>query len=152
MAAQWLPEAPVRGLAFLVVFLAIMWHAFGYSTFPGDRHGWQAHRERALLTRSGRLYFGMLLGLGVFTRMTTPLVYALILAVATSAPAALAVVAGVGFGFGRSIPAFVGVIANAASRDALALNQWILTRSRFDRMAGIATGSALALLLVVARV
>lgn len=147
---EWLPQAAVRGVGGAVILLAILWHALGHARFPGDRNGWQASRERALITRTGRLYFGFLLGLGVFTRMTTPLVYALLLAVAASGSASLAVAAGLGFGLGRSIPAFAGVGAGRASGDAVTVSRQILMQGRVvDRLAGVATGSALGLLLVL---
>jgi hypothetical protein len=92
------------------------------------------------------LYFGFLLGLGVLTRLTTPLVYALLLVVAASGSASLAVGAGLGFALGRSIPALAGI---AATPNATAVSHWILVRGRVDRLVGVATGSALGLLLVL---
>jgi hypothetical protein len=147
---EWLPHAPVRAAAASVVLLSILWHAVGHFRFPGDRHGLQANRDRALMTRTGRLYFGFLLGLGVLTRLTTPLVYALLLVVAASRSASLALAAGLGFGLGRTIPAFVGVAVVGASRDVFAASHRILMQGRLDRLAGVATGSALALLLILA--
>jgi hypothetical protein len=78
--------------------------------FRGSRSGWQTNRRLATETRLGRLYFGSMLGFGVATYMTTPLVYALVLyAVTVHLP--VAVLAGIGFGLGRSTPILTGFYA-----------------------------------------
>jgi hypothetical protein len=61
-----------------------------------------------MTTRFGRVYFGGLLGLGVVTYMTTPLVYAMVL-YASALHLPIAVLAGVGFGLGRSRPLLTGL-------------------------------------------
>ena len=59
--------------------------------------------------RVGRVYFGYLLGLGVVTHLTTPLVYAL-LALSAAAGWQVALALGIGFGLGRSLLAVAGAV------------------------------------------
>ncbi len=105
-----LPPVLRVGVASAVTAYALAWHARGARTFGGSRSGRQANRRWAQQTRFGRFYFGAVLGFGVLTYMTTPLVYAgWLYAAAVGLPASL--LAGVGFGLGRSRPIATGLAA-----------------------------------------
>jgi hypothetical protein len=103
-----LPADVVLVVAAAVAAYALGWHAIDAHRFPGSRSGRQANRRWATRTRLGRVYFGGILGLGLATQMTTPLVYALV-AFAMAVHFPLAVAAGVGFGLGRSRPVLTGL-------------------------------------------
>lgn len=139
-------EALVTAAACIVVAGAI-WHLRGQLRFPGDRQGRQANRERALLTGSGRVYFGFLLGLGVFTHMTTPFVYVMLVVIAAAGRVPIAFAAGIGFGVGRSAPALGGLLMRAKSWNPGRASCTIVAQSRLDRIGGLAAGG-LALVLL----
>jgi hypothetical protein len=121
--------------AALAVF-ALAWHLRGGGGFPFDRSGVQANREWATSTRLGRVYFGYLLGLGVITHLTTPLVYALLaLSAATGWQVALAL--GAGFGLGRSLLAVAGAVLVERGGDPGDVSTRIITPGALDRWVGV---------------
>jgi hypothetical protein len=116
--------------------------------FPLDRSGVQANRAWAMSTRGGRVYFGYLLGLGVVTHMTTPLVYALLaLSAAGGWQAGLAL--GLGFGLGRSLLAIAGAVLVDRGGDPGEVSTRIITPGALDRWAGVAGALAVAGAVVV---
>lgn len=105
-----LPTAIRIGLATGTVVFALAWHARGARTFIGSRSGRQASRRVAQQARFGRVYFGAVLGFGVLTYMTTPLVYAgWLYGAEVGLPLSLLI--GAGFGLGRSRPLATGLVA-----------------------------------------
>lgn len=98
-------------------------------------------------TRLGRLYFGGILGLGIATYMTTPLVYALVLyAAAVHLPGALLV--GVGFGLGRSRPLVTGLWARGRLTPA-GVAQRFAHLNAVDRLLGCAIAAAIIASLMI---
>lgn len=137
----------VTGGAALALLLATFyWYARSFVRFPGDRESVQALKQRALFGRFGRLYFGFLLGIGVLTSMTTPLVYVLLFVEASLHPA-WAIAAGVGFGIGRSVPALAGVTIGGRIGGPGAAAARITTRTHADRLVGCASSAALIALV-----
>ncbi len=132
-----------------MVAYAALWHLLGKIRFVGDRRGRQAHRGRALETRTGRLYFGFLLGLGVFTHMTTPFVYAELLVIAVGGPVLVAVAVGLGFAVGRSIPAVIGLGLRNRSLKPSDISCAVVIPTSADRVVGTATGVVAFALLAV---
>jgi hypothetical protein len=124
-------------LAGVLAALALVWHLSGSSGFPLDRSGVQANRAWAMSTRGGRVYFGYLLGLGLATHLTTPLVYAL-LALAAAGGWQVALALGVGFGLGRSLLALAGAVLVDRMGDPGDLSTRIITAGMLDRWVGAA--------------
>lgn len=117
------PATATLAAAVIAATYSLWWHASDKPTFRGSRSGWQADREIAMRTRLGRVYFGGLLGFGIATYMSTPLVYTLsFYAAATHLPNAL--VAGVGFGLGRSRPIATGLRARGGLSPAVIANRF----------------------------
>lgn len=85
----------------------LSWYIIRRPRFRWSRQDNQANRALAYSGALGQLYFGTLMGVGILTQMSTPLVYASLLG-AASEGVAWALVAGVGFGLGRSMPAVAG--------------------------------------------
>lgn len=88
---------------------ALIVHALGVPFTRFARHGRQSIRSIAFAGRTGRLYFGALLGVGVATHMTTPLVWASLFLAAVEGPH-WALIAGLAFGLGRAVPAIAGAV------------------------------------------
>ena len=125
----------------MLAVLALIWHLSGRTGFPFDRSGVQANREWAMSTRVGRVYFGYLLGVGVVTHQTTPLVYALLaLSAAAGWQAALAL--GIGFGLGRSLLAVAGAVMVDRGGDPGEISTRILTPGAVDRWVGAVSAIA----------
>ena len=123
----------------MLAVLALAWHLSGRVGFPFDRSGVQANRGWAMSTRLGRVYFGYLLGLGVITHLTTPLVYALLaLSAAAGWQAALAL--GIGFGLGRSLLAVAGAVLVDRGGDPGEISTRIITPGTLDRWVGVLGG------------
>ena len=101
---------------------------------------------------AGRAYFGALLGTGILTEMSTPLVWSgLIYSVAAGLPAAA--LYGMGFGFGRSAPALAAIPAHKRPVDygAVAVSVlWVIRRPlRYVGIVAAAAGAFVALALAV---
>jgi hypothetical protein len=94
-------------LAFVLLVASVAWYAKRGITFPFARQGAQANREWARWPAFGLFYFGGLMGIGILTAMSTPLVYAGV-AMSLALGPLWGVLYGAAFGIGRSIPAFVG--------------------------------------------
>jgi hypothetical protein len=103
-AGRLVPRAVVAGCLLALLALAAWWHVGGGIRFPGDRGGIQANKELAQGSPAGTLYFGFLLGVGLRTRMATPLWYAIPLAAAAAGGIGAALALGAGAGLGRSWP------------------------------------------------
>jgi hypothetical protein len=94
-------------VAILGFGLSLAWHIEHSGLVPFGRRSIEAN-GRLVRGRPGLIYFGALLGVGILTEMSTPLVWA---GVVYSAAAGLpwAVMYGLGFGLGRSMPALAAV-------------------------------------------
>ena len=133
----------------MLAALALVWHLSGGTGFPFDRSGVQANREWAMATRVGRVYFGYLLGVGVITHLTTPLVYALLaLSAAAGWQAALAL--GIGFGLGRSLLAVAGAVLVDRGGDPGEISTRIITPGAVDRWVGAVSAIAVVAVAVTA--
>jgi hypothetical protein len=143
-----LPAWPLAAVAAAALAYGSLWHARGYTHFPGDRQRIQADRERALATRSGRVYFGALLGFGVLTRLTTPLVYALLAVAAAGKTPWVAIAAGLGFASGRSLLAVAGAVAARWTLRPADVASRITAKGYSDRILGMVAG-ALGLVTVL---
>jgi hypothetical protein len=83
------------------LLLGLLWHAFrGDQLFPWPRR--QIRREMAHHPRYGMVVYGAVLGVGVLTLVTTPLVWVGALGVVTSGSPIVGAVYGLGFGLGRA--------------------------------------------------
>jgi hypothetical protein len=96
-------------LAILALGLSAGWHVRGAPRVPAGRYGKQARRKYVGM-RLGKLYFGSVLGTGILTELSTPLVYGgLMLAAVVWSPGSLGY--GVGFGLGRSVTIWIGLLS-----------------------------------------
>jgi hypothetical protein len=82
------------------------------------------------------LYFGAILGVGVATHMTTPLVWASLFVAAVEGPR-WAIAAGIGFGLARALPAVAGGILGGERWRPGAITRVILSYERVARVAGV---------------
>ena len=84
------------------LLLGFVWHAL-----RGDHlFGWprrQIRREAALHPRYGMLIYGAVLGVGVLTLVTTPLVWVGVFGAVASGSPAIGALYGLAFGLGRTI-------------------------------------------------
>lgn len=133
----------------MLAVLALVWHLSGRTGFPFDRSGVQANREWAMSTRVGRVYFGYLLGVGVITHLTTPLVYAL-LALSAAAGWQAALVLGIGFGLGRSLLAVAGTVLVDRGGDPGEISTRIITPGAVDRWVGAVSALAVVAVAITA--
>jgi len=99
----------VRVAAIAWIAFCLCWYAFGFTKVPLGRESIQANRQWANKGPRGVFYFGALLGIGLLTQMTSPLVLGGAL-VAASSGVWWAVLYGAGFGAGRSLPALSGAV------------------------------------------
>lgn len=119
---------------FLVSF---RWHWRGRSRFHFSRQSVQANHELARRGRRGAAYFGGLLGVGVLTEMSSPLVwtslvYAAVTGVSTAASYA------VGFALGRSTPALAAAVWVGATTDPHEVTIYVVVRlRRYTRWLGV---------------
>ena len=92
-------------------------------------------------------YFGTVLGLGVMTTMTSPLVYELpFLSAAVKLPTALAI--GTGFGIGRSKPIAVGLLTGGVVAPSEVAARFS-SATRTDKMSAITSAWVVILILVL---
>ena len=96
-------------LAVAALAWACLWYLRGRYRLPGGREAVQANRDLAIRGPAGMLYFGALLGVGLLTEMSTPLVYAGA-ALSLSQGLGWGALYGVGFGLGRSAPALAAAL------------------------------------------
>lgn len=146
-AGYLIPPAVAAWAAIAAAGYSLVWHASGARRFPGSHPGWQVDRQIATQTRLGRVYFGGSLGFGIVTQMSTPLVYVVALyAIAVHLP--LALLAGAGFGLGRSRPILTGLRAGDRVTP-LAVMMRFARSTRADRILGCGVASALIASLVL---
>jgi hypothetical protein len=112
---------PVAAIGF---GLSLLWHGRHSGLIPFARRSVEANKN---LVRGlpGLLYFGALLGVGVITEMSTPLVWAgAVYSAAIGLPGA--VFYGLGFGLGRSTPALVSAVRYRKDIDYAAVSAFIV--------------------------
>jgi hypothetical protein len=98
-------------LGAVILLYGLVWHLGSRHSFPFARDGIQANRRLAACGIRGLVYFGGLLGVGLLTTMTTPLVLAGGVLTALSGPLWGAAY-GAGFATGRAAPAFAATALN----------------------------------------
>ncbi|MBO0822939.1 MAG: hypothetical protein J2P27_03650 [Actinobacteria bacterium] len=149
VAAAFDARFVVRVLAIAWIAFCLCWHAFGFVKVPLGRESIQANKQWARKGAGGLFYFGALLGNGLLTQMTTPLVLGGALAAASSS-VWWALLYGAGFGAGRSLPTFSGAMVGLGNLDPGELAARMISRRRTwaTRLAGSVAGLlALGLLL-----
>jgi hypothetical protein len=137
-------------LAVAVLFWACQWYLRGRYHLPGGRQAVQANRNLAVRGPAGMLYFGALLGVGLLTEMSTPLVYAGA-ALSLSQGIGWGALYGVGFGLGRSVPALAAALIprRDISPAAIARTMAFTNRER-SRWLGLATSAGVLAFAVTA--
>lgn len=130
-------QSPVRhALAFAVLIASFLWYTCGARSFPGSREGRQANRELAR-SKLGVIYFGVLLGFGLATQVSTPLFYAGTMA-ALAEGSLWGALYGLGFGLGRSAPALTGVLLAERGLRPIVIAHAVSTRfQRASRIVGV---------------
>ena len=144
---QFLPSRECAILALVAYIAAWRWHLSNRWRFPGDRRGVQANKH---LVRGigGRLYFGALLGAGIVTEMSTPLVSTGIF-YGLAGGALVAVCYGFGFGLGRSAPSMAAVPLYRRDIDyGPVASRVVVSMRQFGKYAGPFVAAASALLCV----
>jgi hypothetical protein len=125
------------GFATVVLVLSLAVHAAGMSFTWFAQQGRQSVRSLANAGRLGRLYFGAVLGVGIATHMTTPLVWASLF-VASVEGVWWAAAAGIGFGLARALPALAGGVFGGDRWLPGAVTRLILSFDTSARIAGVA--------------
>jgi hypothetical protein len=140
---DYLATGPALGLLAAAVLVgSAFWYGKGGGHVPFGRQGVQSHRDLAGRGWLGLMYFGGLLGVGLLTQMSTPLVWAGVFVSLYKGPG-WAFVYGIGFGVGRAIP--VWVVAFLRGRFIPAeLTAYLISNSRRLRWVGLATTLAAA--------
>lgn len=128
-------------LGIALALLSSLWHLSGRDSFRGDRQRFQAKRSWVNRGRAGLFYFGAVLGVGLLTEMSTPLVYAGAALAAASGPLAAAAY-GVGFGLGRSVPPWVAVAMGDRAVPAVVGLAFIENGHRLRWLGALTGGSA----------
>jgi cytochrome c biogenesis protein CcdA len=111
-----LPRAASVAIAAAIGSCCLSWHVLGRPRFRFRRLGVQFNRAWVQRGPLGPVYFGALLGLGIVTELSTPLVYAN-LALAAANGVGWAIAAGAGFGLGRSVPPILGALGVGRATD-----------------------------------
>ena len=109
-----LPGEVWRVLVGIAVLISAAWYLSQRRVYAFTLRGRQARRKRAQRGIFGVAYFGALLGVGLLTEISTPLVLCGLASCVLEGPL-YGLIYGAGFAFGRSAPAFAG----AASRREL---------------------------------
>lgn len=134
--------------------LCLIWHARSGVSMSFWRRSIQANRALVRGAR-GLLYFGALLGIGIFTEVATPLVWAgAFYSLAAGIPGGL--LYGTGFGLGRSAPALAAVFVARRDVDYGAIADLIVVRLRqplryvafLAALAGVCVAAASAALIL----
>jgi hypothetical protein len=128
-------------LAVAALAWASLWYLRGRYRLPGGREALQANRNLAARGPAGMLYFGGLLGVGLLTEMSTPLVYA---GAALSLSQGLwwGALYGVGFGLGRSAPALAAALIPRRDISPAAIARAMASTNRErSRWLGLATSA-----------
>lgn len=130
---------------------AAAWYVTARRVVPFGRAAVQTSRAVAFRGRIGVAYFGALLGAGLLTEMSTPLVWCGALAAAAmGVPWALAF--GAAFGVGRSLPPLVFAVRREPETPANVVEFMISRLPRALHLPGLVTavvGSGLALQLLL---
>jgi hypothetical protein len=130
----------------LTVCLAVraaLWHLLGKRRFLLDRQLVQARRSIAGRGWIGTAYFGWILGLTMFTQMTTPVVQAIAVSCAAAGPV-FAMATGLGFGVARSVDAWRGALSRDASDPGYVVGRYInASRGAIFRASGVAVSLTL---------
>lgn len=131
-----------RPIAVAWLLGTVIWYLTGSRRVPFGRASVQARRDLALRSAPGLVYFGALLGVGLLTQMSTPLVYGgALLALASGPMVGLAY--GAAFGVGRSLPAWGGAIL-AGRWDPSTVSHGLIERgSLIGRLGGLAASAFL---------
>jgi hypothetical protein len=140
-AGYLIPPAVALWAAIAAAGYSLVWHASGARRFPGSHPGWQVNRQIATKTRLGRVYFGGSLGFGIVTQMSSPLVYVVAL-YATAVHLPLALLAGVGFGLGRSRPIATALRARGRMTPLTVMMRFT-SSTEADRILGCGVASAI---------
>lgn len=137
-------DAGTRVAAVLTLVLAAtggFWHSRRQRFQPWRKAGVQARRHLAARGAVGRAYFGAVLGVGVLTEITTPLVGAGLVASVALGPVA-GITYGVAFGIGRAVPGFVAAVSLRGD-DPKPVTEWMFGESHSTvRVLGVATALA----------
>jgi len=147
-----LPDSVVLALVLITgacIVFSLLWHLRGSLSFPGNRVSMQVDRERTFYTPTGRFYFGAVMGVGLLTHMTTPLVYVFVLLTPSMSYVQALVIAS-GFATGRSIPILAGFMNVLKRPDPGDVSVWIVTPRVADRFLGVVVSAASGLLLLMA--
>ena len=107
------PVTIARTFVWLTAGVAVLWYISQRRVHTFALPGRQAVRKLAQRGVAGVFYFGAILGVGLVTEMSTPLVLCGVLSCVLAGPA-YGVVYGLGFALGRSSPAFHGAIVKSA--------------------------------------
>jgi hypothetical protein len=119
-----------------MLLASVVWHVRGLADFPGSRRSRQSNRRRAQRGVLGSAYFGGVLGVGLVTEMTTPLVLTgAMMAVANALP--WAILYGVGFGVGRSVASWVGVLIGGSGLSAGVVVEKVLDIASLTRWVAV---------------
>lgn len=135
-SSDWLPLAalPFFGYGF-------HWHWRGRGRFRFNRQSVQANKVLARRGQRGLVYFGGLLGVGLLTEMSSPLVWAGFVYAATSGIRAAAAYA-VGFAFGRATPTLAAAANVGADLPPGVIAPFIVVDlRRYTRWLGVATAA-----------
>jgi hypothetical protein len=133
-----LPRSLLAGMLSLG---ALAWYARGHYPIPWGRAGVQANRDLASRRRAGLLYFGGVLGPGILTVMSTPLVWVGV-AFCLAGGVVWGVLYGMSFGFGRSVLGLVVASIKGRDLDAGQLTDHVLGMKSRVRWVGLATAVA----------
>jgi hypothetical protein len=124
-----------------------LWHLLHRKSFRFNRAGIQTNRVLAKRGSAGMLYFGAILGVGILTEMTTPLVFlGPALAVASGFAAALPFA--LGFAVGRSSPVVWSVASRRRITPPMVAEVFDRGRDRFQSL-GAVIGMASCILVIL---
>ncbi len=124
-----------------------VWYLSGRRQIPFGMATRQANRYAAHSGPLGVVYLGQVLGLGIATEMSTPLVWSGVLfAVGLGAPASAAF--GLGFGLGRSAPVIAGAVIGERVELSTAIDKMLVDLPARTRPVGFVVSCALALVAV----
>jgi hypothetical protein len=142
------PSAGTTVLAIACVW-ALAWYAHPVPRLlPSPAK--QVNRRYAAVPLAGSALFGAVLGVGLLTLITTPLVWAGAVAVLATGSAAAGALYGIGFAVGRTLQLFQQRLIRPSGHGDIAVR--IATRPRGYHPAGAAVATCLIALAVVERV
>jgi hypothetical protein len=144
-----IPFSLAVAIAFSLALASLVWYVRRSAIFPFSRQGAQANREWARSRPFGPLYFGGVMGIGLLTAISTPLVY---VGVATSIALGSfwGLLYGGGFGIGRAVPAFVGSLVGGRLSPTKVANDISIEFQSRARSAGLLIILPIAASLIIA--